>query len=125
MAVVDLIETKKCLFICNGGSCMKKDAELVTVGIRKQIADFGCKDSVHTVRTRCIGRCDDAPVVFSSPDSVWFKEIFPEDIPEFVQDYLFSNQLIEKHHLHKMGENHINSNSIPTKNRKKDLENGK
>ncbi len=125
MAVVDLLETKKCLFICNGGCCMKKDAELVTVGIRKHIADLGFKDSVHTVRTRCIGRCDDAPVVFSSPDSVWYKEVFPEDVPQFVQNYLHSNQLIEKHHLHKMGENQINSPSIPTKNRKKNLENGK
>lgn len=119
MAVVDLLVTHKCLFICNGGSCMNKDAELVTIGIRKAIADLGYKNNIHTVRTKCIGRCDDAPVVFSAPDSVWYKEVLPENIPSFVENYLLANDLSTKHHLFTMGENSINSNSIPTIYRKK------
>jgi (2Fe-2S) ferredoxin len=125
MAVVDLLETEKCLFICNGGSCMKKDAEIVTVEIRKKIAELGFKDTIHTVRTRCIGRCDDAPVVFSSPDSVWYKEVYPEDVGGFIEKYVAANSLSPEYFLYKMGEKQINSDSIPTKIRKKNIENGK
>ena len=119
MAIVDLIETQKCLFICNGGSCLKKDEEDLTAGIRKAIAEAGLKDKIHTVRTKCIGRCDDAPVVFSAPDNRWYKEVFIDKIPDFIENYINNNSLKGEFFLYEMGQKTINSESVPTIKRKK------
>ena len=44
MCLITVINSKKCLFICNGGSCMKNGAEEVTQAIRKSISDFNLDD---------------------------------------------------------------------------------
>ena len=119
MAIKDLINSKKCLFICNGGSCLKKGAEDVTQAIRKSICDFDLDDDYHTIRTRCKGRCDDAPTAMLSPDNIWLK-----NINSFQCDLLLSdielNQIDKSDNfLYKMGDSIINSDSVPTKYRKK------
>lgn len=118
MAVKDLINTKKCLFICNGGSCLKKNAEEVTRVFRKHIKENGLDDDYHTVRTKCIGRCDDAPVILISPDNIWLKEVNIDKCNHILFE-IESNSIQESnHYLFKMGETYINSKSIPTKYRK-------
>ena len=114
MAIKDLIQTKKCLFICNGGSCMKKNAEAVTQALRTAILSSDLEDEFHTVRTKCMGRRDDAPIAMLSPDNVWLKSI----------DYKCSDVLIDQickdeldcseNFLYRMGESQINSKSVPT-----------
>ena len=47
---------------------MKMNAEEVTQAIRKSIQDFNLEDDYHTIRTKCMGRCDDAPVALLAPD---------------------------------------------------------
>jgi len=56
---------------------MKKDAEEITQSFRKHIKDMNLGDAYHTVRTRCMGVCNDAPVAMVSPDSIWLKSISP------------------------------------------------
>ncbi len=119
MAVKDLIKTKKCLFICNGGSCMKKDAEEVTQSIRRCIQNMNLDDEYHTVRTRCIGRCDDAPVAMLAPDNIWLQNINPTECEFLLRNVQTDGIRNSKHFLYQMGDNHINSDSIPTKLRKK------
>ncbi len=119
MAVKDLIQTKKCLFLCNGGSCMKKDAEEVTQAVRKCIKEMGLDDEYHTVRTKCIGRCDDAPVAMLAPNNVWLKLLVPDKCAEVLTE--IEQELVEQspRFLYKMGTNFVNSDSIPTKQRRK------
>lgn len=119
MAVKDLVNTKKCLFICNGGSCMKKDAEEVTLSIRKCIKEMDMDDDYHTVRTRCIGRCDDAPVAMLTPDNIWLKHIDPKNCTLILEQIQEQDILKSENFLYKMGDLSINSDSIPTKHRKK------
>jgi (2Fe-2S) ferredoxin len=119
MAVKDLINTKKCLFICNGGCCMKKDAEEVTQAIRRYIKNFNLDDEYHTVRTKCIGRCDDAPVAMLSPENIWLKNIDPMQCGLLLNEIQEGKIKESKTFLYQMGELTINSDSIPTKNRKK------
>lgn len=119
MAVKDLINTKKCLFICNGGSCMKKDAEEVTQAIRRSIKDMELDDEYHTVRTRCIGRCDDAPVVMLAPENIWLQNIHPTECESLLKNIQTKGLKNSKHFLYQIGDNHINSDSVPTKLRKK------
>jgi (2Fe-2S) ferredoxin len=122
MAVKDLINTKKCLFICNGGCCMKKDAEEITLAIRKCIKEMGLDDDYHTVRTKCIGRCDDAPVAMLSPDNIWLQQIDAENCKLIIEQIEKQKISESDYFLYKMGENSINSNSIPTKYKTKKVQ---
>lgn len=118
MAIKDLIETKKCLFFCNGGSCKKKETTDFVQAIRKTIKDMGLDDKYHTVRTMCMGRCDDAPVALLAPDNIWLQNISSEGAPELL-DRIESNDVKNsRHFMYQMGDKHIKSNSIPTKFRK-------
>lgn len=119
MAVKDLINTKKCLFICNGGSCMKKDAEEVTQSIRKNIREMDLDDSFHSVRTKCIGRCDDAPVVMIAPDNIWLKHIDYTKCDVLIAAIQTGEIKNNETFMYQMGDATINSDSIPTKYRKK------
>ena len=118
MAVKDLVNTKKCLFICNGGCCMKKDAEEVTQAIRRCIKEMGLDDEYLTVRTKCIGRCDDAPVAMLSPDNVWLKNIDSMQVDLLLREIQENQIKNSKNFLYKMGDNAINSDSILRKYKK-------
>ncbi len=117
MAIKDLINSKKCLFLCNGGSCMKMNAEEVTQGIRKSIQDFNLNDDYHTVRTKCMGRCDDAPVAMLAPDNIWLKNIKPNQCDLLLSEIELNELKSSDHFLYKMGDSDIKSESVPTKYR--------
>lgn len=118
MAIKDLTQTKKCLFICNGGSCMKKDAEKVTQAIRCHIKDMNLEDEYHTVRTRCMGRCDDAPIAMLAPHNIWLQDIHSNEC-DLLLKIIQNNELKHsKHFLYQMGDAQINSDSISTNQRR-------
>jgi (2Fe-2S) ferredoxin len=119
MAVKDLVYTEKCLFVCCGGSCMKNGAEDVIQNIRNYIREVNLADKYHTVRTRCIGRCDDGPVAMFSPDNIWLRNIDSRDCPSLIESIQNDSIRDSKYFLYKMGEPIINSESIPTKYRRK------
>ena len=119
MAVKDILRTGKCIFICNGGSCMKKDAEEVTQAIRRNIRDSKLDDDYHTVRTKCMGRCDDAPVAMVSPENIWLKKINPDQCALLLSEMELEELNESENFLYQWGNATINSDSIPTKYRKK------
>lgn len=96
---------------------MKKDAEKVTQSIRKSIHDFELDDDYHTVRTRCMGRCDDAPVAMMAPDNIWLKNINHNQCDLLLSEIELNEVKTSENFLYEMGESTINSNSIPTKYR--------
>lgn len=96
MAIKNLEEISRHLFICNGGTCKKKGAEEGIVAIRAAIQSAGLGDSTHTTKTFCNGRCDDGPVVISSTEGIWFKGITKDVAEYFVEAYLAKRQLPEE-----------------------------
>ncbi len=102
MADKNLVTTKKCLFLCNGGSCMKKGAEEVTQAFRKRIKKHKLPDSYHTVRTRCMGRCDNAPVAMLAPDSIWLKSIAAKQCDSLLQQIQSDRIKDSTNFLHQM-----------------------
>jgi len=66
---------------------MKRWGEEVTLAIRDEIARLGAQKQMHTTRTRCNGRCDDACVVIAYPEGVWYREVTPD----------IGRQLVRKH----------------------------
>ncbi|WP_025681009.1 (2Fe-2S) ferredoxin domain-containing protein [Paenibacillus massiliensis] len=88
MATWNLEGTRCHLFICNGASCMRGRADEVTDAIRAEIVRQGAEQMMHTTRTRCNGRCNDACVVIAYPEGVWYREVTPEIGQELVQQHL-------------------------------------
>ncbi|OYD08814.1 (2Fe-2S) ferredoxin domain-containing protein [Paludifilum halophilum] len=88
MGTWDLNGTRHHVLICNGGSCMRKQAEEVTRAIRGEIAAFGADPWIHTTRTRCNGRCEDGCVVIVYPDGVWYRGVTPDSGRQIVMDDL-------------------------------------
>lgn len=74
------------LFMCNGSSCNRKDAENITLAIRDEIATLQLDEQIHTTRTRCNGRCKDAPVVIAYPQGNWYCVPTEEHARALVQD---------------------------------------
>lgn len=93
MTTWNLQETFCHLLICNGGSCMRRNADEVTNAIRDEIALIGADKQIHTTRTMCNGRCADACVVIAYPEGVWYKDITPEQGRELVRKHYSGERL--------------------------------
>jgi (2Fe-2S) ferredoxin len=96
VATWNLSETRHHVLICNGGSCMRQFGEEVTQAIRQEIAEQGADACVHTTRTRCNGRCEDACVVIVYPEGAWYREVTPEIGRIIVKRHLLDGQPQEK-----------------------------
>lgn len=96
MTTWNLEQTQCHLLICNGGSCMKRQAEEVTQAIRDEITCLGLDQQLHTTRTRCNGRCVDACVVIVYPEGIWYKDITPEEGRRLVRKHVTGERLEEK-----------------------------
>ena len=113
MSVKDITKVKHTLFMCNGSCCNKAGAEDMILTLRKEIRDQGLFKEIHTVRTKCIGRCDDAAVVFIQPECIWYKCVTKEDAKKIVHDHILNGKLVEANFLYKEGDTIINSDAIP------------
>lgn len=116
MATWNLTGTRHHLLICNGGSCMRKGAEEVTQAIRDEIAVQGVDMWIHTTRTRCNGRCEDACVVISYPEGIWYKEMTPDVGRILVREQLgIEEKETQKHITYSYSDEHgfIPADGIP------------
>jgi (2Fe-2S) ferredoxin len=111
MAIKDLTQVSRHLFLCNGGSCTRKGADQTTAKIRECIKDEGLDPEVHTTKTYCNGRCDDGPVVIVMPEGVWYKNITPEMSKKFVMQQLVKGQPLHEHVLFNYGSASIHSDA--------------
>jgi (2Fe-2S) ferredoxin len=96
MATWNLIGTKQHVLICNGSSCMRKGGEEATQAIREEITNLDLDKVIHTTRTRCNGRCKDAPVVIVYPEGTWYKAVTPEVGSKIVKQHLAEGNALEE-----------------------------
>lgn len=71
----DLTKVNQTIFICNGGSCKKQQAEDLTREIRCELKMAGLHETTHTIKTLCMGQCENAPVVYTESDNTWYKQM--------------------------------------------------
>lgn len=95
MATWDLSKTMHHVLICNGGSCLRRQGEEVTAALREEIALQGADDRIHTTRTRCNGRCEDACVVTVYPEGVWYKDMTPDTARALVREHLLQGKPLQ------------------------------
>ncbi|CAM3629770.1 (2Fe-2S) ferredoxin domain-containing protein [Brevibacillus invocatus] len=100
MTTWNLSGTKHHMFICNGGSCMKQQGEEVTQAIREEIKLRSADSLIHTTRTKCNGRCENACVVMIYPQGVWYQNVTPELAKRIVSEHVLGGRPQEEHLLY-------------------------
>jgi (2Fe-2S) ferredoxin len=80
----DLTKVTNTVFICNGSTCKKNGAEESVRELRCAIKMAGLHEITHTVKTLCLGQCENAPVLFVDPQGSWYKRMTTETMDEFV-----------------------------------------
>ncbi len=108
MAIRDLTRMKRHVLICNGGSCMKHGGEKVTECLRKTITECNIDSEVHTTKTRCLGRCDDGPIVVVYPDGIWYKYVNEKTAQKIVKKHLVKDREVADSILYDAASNTIN-----------------
>jgi (2Fe-2S) ferredoxin len=100
MAIRDLTQLKRHLFLCEGGTCKNKGAEESIVELRRILKDQGLDPDIHTTKTLCNGRCNDGPIVVVLPECHYYKNIRSEAAADFVRIVLEKNEVWSEHLLY-------------------------
>jgi (2Fe-2S) ferredoxin len=88
MTTWDLNGTRQIVLLCNGDTCTQQGADQVTLILRRALQARHLDPLVHTARTRCMGRCDDACTVVIMPDNVWYRNVTPALAERIVAEHL-------------------------------------
>ncbi|MBB6460335.1 (2Fe-2S) ferredoxin domain-containing protein [Flammeovirga kamogawensis] len=96
----NIANTTHNFLFCDGGSCQKAGSEEVVRKVRAYLRNNGLWDSTHTIKTRCNGRCEDAPTWIVQPNNYWYKELTPEKGLEIIKSHIHNNEPVEKHLLY-------------------------
>ena len=99
----DLTKVNHTIFICNGGSCKKQGAEDNVRELRCSLKMAGLHETTHTIKTLCMGQCENAPVMFIEGANTWYKRMTAEMIDELVDMQLNSTKALNGHALFKPG----------------------
>lgn len=89
---------------------MNAGAEESTKSIRACITEAGLDTEIHTTKTLCNGRCEDAPVVIVMPDNIWYKKVTSEATNKLVEQHLCQGKIVEEHLLFDYATFKINQN---------------
>ena len=99
----NIANTTHTFFFCDGGSCQKAGGEKVVREARAYLRNNGHWDNTHTIKTRCNGRCEDAPTCIVYPGEFWYKELTPEKITHIVKGHINNDCPKETELLFKKG----------------------
>ncbi len=107
MASKDLSRVKGTIYFCNGEACLRAGAESLTEAIRARIHHNHWDSKMHTVKTRCAGFCEEAPVVVLQPQNAWYGHVDVQSGCRILTQHLMGGKLIwEKLFFPPSGENH-------------------
>lgn len=97
----NLSVVKNTIFFCDGSSCQKAGSELVVREARVYLRNRGLWDTTHTIKTRCNGRCEDAPTCIVQNGNYWYKELTPQKIKEVLVSHTENNAPLPAYLLYK------------------------
>lgn len=114
------LEGTKChLLVCGGSSCKKRRGEDILETIEEEIEKQGAEARIHPTLTRCMGRCNDAPVVVAYPEGIWYGEMSPKLGKALVRAVL-KGEMPEENRMYTFGEDGMTASSERgTKGKKK------
>ena len=92
----NIANTTHTFLFCDGGSCQKAGSENVVRAARAYLRNNELWESTHTIKTRCNGRCEDAPTCIVNPSDSWYKNLSPNNIIPIVKSHLENTALQEE-----------------------------
>ena len=54
------------------------------------------KGGIGVSESRCLGRCEQGPVVVVYPDDVWYQYIDEDDVDEIIESHLIGGKEVER-----------------------------
>jgi len=92
----DLAIVQQTFFFCDGDSCQKAGSEEVIRHARAYIRNNKQWNKTHTIKTKCNGRCEDAPTCIVLNGGYWYKELTPQKIIPILSSHINHNKPILK-----------------------------
>ena len=105
----DISKVSSIFQFCDGGSCRKKGSEQVVREARAYLKNAGAWNSMHTIKTRCNGRCEDAPTCIVQPGNFWYKNLDPLKGLEIIRSHVQEGKPVEEFLLYQPGWNVVQS----------------
>lgn len=99
----DLVKSERTFLFCDGGSCQKAGSENVVREARAYLRNNNLWNTTHTIKTRCNGRCEDAPTCIVTKGDYWYKNLTPSKITKIVASHVSDNMPVEAYLLYKDG----------------------
>lgn len=107
----DLGKSNLNIFFCEGVSCQKAGGAAVIREARAYLRNHQLWETTHTIKTRCNGRCEDAPTCILQPQNYWYKNLTKEKIIEVLEAQIHQNKPIEKYLLYQSDWSKVNSDN--------------
>ncbi len=85
------------ILVCAGTSCVASGSLKVRDRLVKEIDRAGLQDEVKVATTGCNGFCAVGPLVVVHPEGIFYKRLYEEDVPWFVEEYLIKGRVVKKH----------------------------
>ena len=104
----DLKLIEQTFFFCDGGSCQKAGSEKVIREARAYLMNEGLWKKTHTIKTRCNGRCEDAPTCIVD-GKYWYKKLTAKKIVALLDSHISKNEPVVDSLLYQPGWNKIMS----------------
>ena len=105
-----LNEVEKTILFCDGGSCQKAGSDKVSRAARAYLRNNGLWNSTHTIKTRCNGRCEDAPTCIVMPDNTWYKKLDENSVIKVLESHLNEEKSFKDQLLYEPGMDQVDSN---------------
>jgi len=121
----NIANTTHTFLFCDGGSCQKKGSDQVVRAARAYLRNNELWDTTHTIKTRCNGRCEDAPTCIVNPEEYWYKELTAQSIIPILESHIHNNKPVEADLLYKKEWEQLTSNNerVPIKPKPFELKN--
>lgn len=105
----NLTKVKTTFQFCDGGSCKKANSDLALREARAYLRNEDLWNNTHTIRTRCNGRCEDAPTLIVQPGNYWYKNLDAKKSVEIVKSHITKKEPINNYLLFANGWKSIKS----------------
>ena len=72
------------VFVCNGKDCKKNGAKDLQKQFSKELKERGLQGSAKVIKTKCTGRCKEAPVAIVGQH--WLARVKESQVPIIVEE---------------------------------------
>lgn len=104
MATITPKKLKHHIFVCTNerpeghprGCCKAQNSEALIQFFKEELSRAGMAGDVRAQRSGCLDVCEFGPAVVVYPESAWYGNVKPEDVPEIVRSHLVEGKPVSR-----------------------------